>query len=87
MRARRVRRSHAASKDAALAARRSAARYRTTAQPVSVPTVLRVPLAGTACRPEPGPNDIEFNVEFCGICHSDLHQIKDEWGGSTVRAA
>ncbi len=33
-------------------------------------------------RREPGPNDIQIKIEFCGICHSDLHQVSDDWGGS-----
>ncbi|WP_338872870.1 NAD(P)-dependent alcohol dehydrogenase [Myxococcus stipitatus] len=33
-------------------------------------------------RREPGPNDVQLDVLFCGICHSDLHQARDEWGGA-----
>ena len=33
-------------------------------------------------RREPGPHDVQFDIRYCGVCHSDLHQIKDEWGGS-----
>ncbi len=33
-------------------------------------------------RRELGPHDVQFDITFCGVCHSDLHQIKDEWGGS-----
>ncbi len=33
-------------------------------------------------RREVGPHDVQFEILFCGVCHSDLHQIKDEWGGS-----
>ncbi|MGI9138728.1 MAG: NAD(P)-dependent alcohol dehydrogenase [Sediminibacterium sp.] len=29
-----------------------------------------------------GPDDVEINILFCGVCHSDLHQAKNEWGGS-----
>ncbi|MBT1707634.1 NAD(P)-dependent alcohol dehydrogenase [Fulvivirgaceae bacterium PWU5] len=29
-----------------------------------------------------GPRDVQFDILFCGVCHSDLHQIQDEWGGS-----
>ncbi|KAI5055064.1 hypothetical protein GOP47_0030482 [Adiantum capillus-veneris] len=29
-----------------------------------------------------GPKDVTFKISYCGICHSDLHQIRDEWGGS-----
>jgi alcohol dehydrogenase (NADP+) len=30
-------------------------------------------------RREIGPNDILLEIEYCGICHSDIHQAKDEW--------
>ncbi len=30
-----------------------------------------------------GDNDILIDIQFCGICHSDIHQAKDEWGNST----
>ncbi|KAF5203760.1 Cinnamyl alcohol dehydrogenase [Thalictrum thalictroides] len=29
-----------------------------------------------------GDNDITLEVHYCGICHSDLHAIKNEWGNS-----
>lgn len=29
-----------------------------------------------------GPNDVQIEILFCGVCHSDLHQVKNEWGGS-----
>jgi len=33
-------------------------------------------------RREVGPRDVHFDIDFCGVCHSDLHQIRNEWGGS-----
>lgn len=27
-------------------------------------------------------NDVEFDVLYCGICHSDLHSIKNDWGNA-----
>ncbi len=33
-------------------------------------------------RREPGPNDVVVAIDYCGICHSDIHQARDEWGGS-----
>ncbi|MDE1163172.1 MAG: NAD(P)-dependent alcohol dehydrogenase [Acidobacteriaceae bacterium] len=27
-------------------------------------------------------NDVHIEIEFCGICHSDIHQARNEWGGS-----
>jgi uncharacterized zinc-type alcohol dehydrogenase-like protein len=34
-------------------------------------------------RREPTPNDVEIDILFCGVCHSDLHTVRDEWGGTT----
>jgi uncharacterized zinc-type alcohol dehydrogenase-like protein len=33
-------------------------------------------------RRDPGPHDIAIEIQYCGVCHSDLHQVRDEWGGS-----
>lgn len=33
-------------------------------------------------RREPGPDDVVIDILYCGVCHSDLHQVRDEWGGS-----
>ncbi|CAI0419743.1 unnamed protein product, partial [Linum tenue] len=30
-----------------------------------------------------GEKDVKFKVMYCGICHSDLHMVKNEWGTST----
>jgi uncharacterized zinc-type alcohol dehydrogenase-like protein len=27
----------------------------------------------------PGPQDVQIEILFCGVCHSDLHQVRDEW--------
>ena len=34
-------------------------------------------------RREPGPRDIVIEITHCGICHSDIHQARDEWGGAS----
>lgn len=34
-------------------------------------------------RREPGEFDIVIDISYCGICHTDIHQVGDEWGGST----
>lgn len=34
-------------------------------------------------RREPGAHDVQIDIQFCGICHSDIHQVKNEWGGAT----
>jgi alcohol dehydrogenase (NADP+) len=33
-------------------------------------------------RREPGANDVKIEILYCGVCHSDIHQVRDEWGGS-----
>jgi len=33
-------------------------------------------------RREPGPQDVVIDIQFCGVCHSDIHQVRDEWGGA-----
>ncbi|KAE9450087.1 hypothetical protein C3L33_18030, partial [Rhododendron williamsianum] len=30
-----------------------------------------------------GDEDVRFKILYCGICHSDLHSLKNEWGNST----
>lgn len=38
------------------------------------------PLAdATIQRREVGPHDVEFDIEYCGVCHSDLHTVRNEW--------
>ena len=33
-------------------------------------------------RRPPGPQDVQIDIAFCGVCHSDLHQVRSEWGGT-----
>ncbi len=33
-------------------------------------------------RRDPRPNDVVIDILFCGVCHSDLHQAHNDWGGS-----
>ncbi len=33
-------------------------------------------------RREPGPHEVLVDILYCGICHSDVHQVRDQWGGS-----
>jgi uncharacterized zinc-type alcohol dehydrogenase-like protein len=40
------------------------------------------PLASaTIPRRDPTENDVQIEILFCGICHSDLHQVRNEWSG------
>lgn len=34
-------------------------------------------------RREPSPHDVEIEIIYCGICHSDLHAVRNDWGGTT----
>jgi uncharacterized zinc-type alcohol dehydrogenase-like protein len=55
---------------------------------MSTTSALSAPSAGapldttTIERRELGAHDVRIDIKFCGICHSDIHQVKDEWGGS-----
>src|SRR5215213_7325211 len=46
------------------------------------------PNAGAALEPfsfqrrDLGPRDVLIDIQYCGVCHSDIHQVRDEWGGS-----
>ena len=31
----------------------------------------------------PKPHDVQIQILFCGVCHSDLHFVKNDWGMST----
>jgi uncharacterized zinc-type alcohol dehydrogenase-like protein len=33
-------------------------------------------------RRAPGPRDVVIEIQYCGVCHSDIHQARDEWGGA-----
>ena len=40
------------------------------------------PLASTTiARRDPTEKDVQIEILFCGICHSDLHQARNEWSG------
>jgi len=29
-----------------------------------------------------GPHDVGIEISFCGVCHSDIHQVRSEWAGT-----
>jgi len=33
-------------------------------------------------RRAPGPHDVQIEIAYCGVCHSDLHTVRSEWGGT-----
>jgi uncharacterized zinc-type alcohol dehydrogenase-like protein len=52
----------------------------TTARALQAPSA-KAPLEPTTIeRRELGPTDVAIDVKFCGICHSDIHQVDGDWG-------
>lgn len=41
----------------------------------------------TISRREVGPRDILIDIKYCGICHSDIHHVRGDWGGVTYPVA
>jgi uncharacterized zinc-type alcohol dehydrogenase-like protein len=33
-------------------------------------------------RREPGQREVQIEIDYCGVCHSDLHQVRSEWEGT-----
>src|SRR5260370_41418374 len=33
----------------------------------------------TIPRRDPRPQDVQIEILYCGVCHSDLHQVRNEW--------
>jgi uncharacterized zinc-type alcohol dehydrogenase-like protein len=31
-------------------------------------------------RRDPGPHDVEIEIMYCGVCHTDIHFINNDWG-------
>ncbi|MFC0409234.1 NAD(P)-dependent alcohol dehydrogenase [Roseomonas elaeocarpi] len=43
----------------------------------------QAPLAPfTFQRRDPGPTDVQIDILYCGVCHSDIHQARGEWGNT-----
>jgi uncharacterized zinc-type alcohol dehydrogenase-like protein len=58
----------------------------TVAAPATIQTIgyaassAKSPLAPFSFqRREPGPRDIQIEILYCGVCHSDLHAVRNEW--------
>jgi Zn-dependent alcohol dehydrogenases len=37
-------------------------------------------------RRQPKPHDVQIEILYCGVCHSDLHTVRNEWGGTIYPA-
>ena len=33
-------------------------------------------------RPAPKANEVQIDVLYCGVCHSDIHQVENDWGNT-----
>jgi uncharacterized zinc-type alcohol dehydrogenase-like protein len=58
-------------------ARRAKPAFSVKAYAATSPTSGLAPV--TISRREPGPEDVQIEILYCGICHSDLHQVRNEW--------
>lgn len=38
--------------------------------------------AMTITRRAPGAHDVQIEIAYCGVCHSDIHQVRSEWAGT-----
>ena len=53
----------------------------TTTIPAYAATSATEPLTRTTIeRRDVGPHDVAFDIKFAGICHSDIHTVRNEWG-------
>src|SRR5580700_3936006 len=52
----------------------------TNAYAVQSPTDALAPFSFQ--RREVQAHDIQIDILYCGVCHSDIHQVRNEWGGS-----
>ena len=54
-----------------------AAAYKAKAYAAQSATSLLAPFS--VPRRELRPDDVQIQIQFCGVCHSDLHQVRNEW--------
>lgn len=53
--------------------------------PAYAATDSQSPLAPfTIERRPPRPGEVLIDIRYCGVCHSDVHQVRDEWGGNGI---
>ncbi len=55
----------------------------TTAKAYATPSATAPLAPSTIERRAVGSKDVEIELLYCGICHSDIHMARNEWGGST----
>ena len=51
--------------------------------PAYAAMAAKTPLAPFSIdRREPGPQEVLIDILYCGVCHTDIHQVADDWGGA-----
>src|ERR1700730_11119662 len=50
-----------------------------TAKAYAAQTASSVLAPFTLARRSPRPQDVQIEILYCGVCHSDLHQVRNEW--------
>jgi alcohol dehydrogenase (NADP+) len=55
--------------------------YMYKAKAYSAPSATSPLASTTITRRDPTENDVQIEILFCGICHSDLHSVRNEWSG------
>ena len=53
-----------------------------TVNAYAAPSATQPLVPMTLTRRDLGPHDVLIEIKFCGICHSDIHSARDEWGGA-----
>ena len=66
-----------ASTDVEVASKQTAKTYKTEGYAAHSATTALRPFS--FARREPLPNDVQIEILYCGVCHSDLHQVRNEW--------
>src|ERR1700687_1397569 len=50
-----------------------------TAKAYAAPSATSPLAPFTLARRSPRPQDVQIEILYCGVCHSDLHQVRNEW--------
>jgi len=52
--------------------------YNAIGYATQTPTAPLTPMKFT--RRDPRPDDVAIEILYCGVCHSDIHQARNDWG-------
>jgi len=55
----------------------------TTVSAYAAPSAKAPLTKTTIVRRDLSPTDVLIDIQFAGICHSDIHTVRDEWGEAT----